>query len=151
MPLSKVRNPLKPNWSNRFIAPSTNSQVGLMVKHQNGIQVAAGQFGSFTSNIFYFGGDDLALKFDLVSSSHTSGNNVVDSIMNTPDWLSSDKHTSISFASTGTKRDGNKLVVTGDLSLKGISKPIEMTVKPIEMKKSANNIDYFVVSWKDQN
>ncbi len=138
----------KPNWSNRFIAPSTNSQVRLTVRHQNGTQVAAGQFGSFSSNIFYFGGEDLALKFDLVSNSYTAGNNVVDSIMNTQDWLSTDKHPSISFASTGTKRDGKKLILTGDLSLKGITKSMEMSVDPIEMKKSINNIDYFVLAGK---
>lgn len=138
-------NPQRPNWSNRFIAPSTNSQVSLAVKHQNGTQVAAGQFGSFSSNIFYFGGDDLALKFNLVSSSYTAGNNMVDSIMATPDWLSADKHPSISFASVRSKRKGEKLFLEGNLNLKGVSKSVEMIVEPIEMKKSANDIDYFVL------
>lgn len=135
----------KPNWSNRFIAPSTNCQVGLTINHQNGTQVAAGQFGSFSSNIFYFDNGQLDLKFNLVTNSFTTGNKMVDSIMVTESWLSGGEHESISFVTNSSTNEGGKIVLKGDLTIKGITKQVTMYVKPIKKRRSSNEIDYFTL------
>lgn len=134
---------LKPNWSNRFFAPSTNSQMRFTIDH-NGTQVVGGQFGSFSNNIFYFDDSgELFVKFNISSSSVTVGNQVVDSILQAKNWLDTKSHPQISFSSKNSVKTSQGYKVMGDLTLKGQTREVSLNLKPINVKTAENHMRYF--------
>ncbi|MGD9694317.1 MAG: YceI family protein [Thermoleophilia bacterium] len=47
--------------------------------------------------------------------------------LQSPDFFDTEQYPEVSFASTSVTRDGENLTVVGDLALKGVTKPIELT------------------------
>ena len=135
---------LYPTWANRFFAPSTNSQVRISFRH-NDTQVVGGQFGRFSNNIFYFDDSgDLLVKFNIMANSLTTGNEVMDSIMMSKDWLDVENAQQISFSSTSGRKSGNGgYEVKGDLTIKGKTESVTLRLAPFKLKKSKNHMNFF--------
>jgi polyisoprenoid-binding protein YceI len=113
-----------------FSIDPTHSRVGFMVRHLMVSKVR----GSFTdvSGEIVVGEDPLqsSVTATMQALSITTGVEQRDGHLRTGDFLEVEKYPTLEFKSTGvTKIDGNEFTLSGDLTIKGITKPIELKVE----------------------
>ena len=106
---------------------SAHSTVGFAAKHA----VVATTRGEFTS---YTGGavidaaapENSSLWVDIDAASVTTRNEQRDGHLRSPDFFDVENHPRISYRSTSVKLDGDQIVTTGDLSVAGTSRPLDV-------------------------
>ncbi|MBS1942461.1 MAG: YceI family protein [Bacteroidetes bacterium] len=109
-----------------------HSEIQFKVKHMM-ISTVTGSFGKFGADI-EANGDDLStakIRFHADVESITTGNGQRDGHLKSTDFFSGEKHPQITFVSTGSKsvdRDGSWTLL-GDLSMNGITKPVQLDVE----------------------
>lgn len=109
-----------------------HSEIQFKVKHMM-ISTVTGSFGTFGADI-EVPGDDLSkakIRFHADVESITTGNGQRDGHLKSTDFFSGEKHPQITFVSTGSKAvDGDgSWTLLGDLSMNGITKPVELDVE----------------------
>ena len=109
-----------------------HSEIQFKVKHMM-ISTVTGSFGKFGADI-EANGDDLStakIRFHADVESITTGNGQRDGHLKSTDFFSGEKHPQITFVSTGSKAvDGDgSWTLLGDLSMNGITKPVELDVE----------------------
>lgn len=109
-----------------------HSEIQFKVKHMM-ISTVTGSFGKFGADI-EANGDDLStakIRFHADVESITTGNGQRDGHLKSTDFFSGEKHPQIVFTSTGSKAvDGDgSWTLLGDLSMNGITKPVELDVE----------------------
>ncbi len=106
----------------------THTEIGFTVRHI--ISKVRGKFDTFEGTVVT--ADDITassvkVSFDL--SSINTGTAQRDEHLRSSDFFDADNQDQATFVSTGVvKKDGNEFVVTGDLTIKGISKTVELDV-----------------------
>ena len=70
--------------------------------------------------------NESSLEVTLHVASVTTGHQDRDSHLTSPDFFDADNHPTISFSSTSVKWVGAKGTIVGDLTVKGVSKPITL-------------------------
>ena len=53
-----------------------------------------------------------------------------DGHLRSPDFFDVENHTAMTFTSTGVKQDGDDFVMLGDLTIKGVTRPVELELEP---------------------
>ena len=53
-----------------------------------------------------------------------------DGHLRSPDFFDVENHTWMTFMSTGVKQDGDDFVMLGDLTIKGVTRPVELELEP---------------------
>jgi polyisoprenoid-binding protein YceI len=103
----------------------THSNVGFEVRHM-GIATVRGSFKKFTGTVDATGA--LTLSGTVEVASIDTGDENRDGHLQAPDFFDAAQYPEISFTSTATEAaaDG-KLTLTGDITIRGITKPIELT------------------------
>ena len=106
---------------------TAHTTVGFMARHM-GLSKVRGQFTSFRGEIE---GDptDIASargRFEVDLASIDSGNADRDAHLKSADFFDVEKHPTMVFASRSITRDGDDYTVVGDLTIKGITKPVEL-------------------------
>lgn len=109
-----------------------HSEIQFKVKHMM-ISTVTGSFGKFEADI-EAPGEDLSkakIHFRADVDSITTGNAQRDGHLKSNDFFSGEKHPQINFTSTGTKAvDGDgSWTLLGDLSMNGITKPVQLDVE----------------------
>lgn len=109
-----------------------HSEIQFKVKHMM-ISTVTGSFGKFGADI-EANGDDLStakIRFQADVDSISTGNEKRDGHLRSTDFFSGEKHPQIVFTSTGSKAvDGDgSWTLLGDLSMNGITKPVELDVE----------------------
>jgi polyisoprenoid-binding protein YceI len=110
------------------IDPS-HSEVSFSVRHA-GIAKVRGQFREFAGTIVI--GDDLATSSALATiaaSSVDTGDAKRDGHLRSADFFGADERPEWSFVSNAVKADGNDLILAGDLTINGVTKPVELEVE----------------------
>lgn len=114
-----------------WIIDTAHSEIGFKVKHLV-VSTVSGKFTSFEGSI-ESGKDDFSdakISFSAdVDSIHT-GNEQRDGHLKSADFFDAANHPKISFVSTAVDyKGGSDYKVTGDLTIRGIAKPIVLDVE----------------------
>ena len=115
----------------KWAVDSTHSSVGFEVKHMM-VSKVKGQFESYTADVEAADLTDLttatiAFKFDVASLS--TRNEDRDNHLKSADFFDVESHPSIDFTSTSITKAGDDYKVTGDLTIKGVTKPVTFDVE----------------------
>lgn len=137
-----------------------HTNVGFRVAHMV-IAKTTGSFNDFDAS-FHFDPEDMA-KFSLMATiqadSIDTANGQRDNHLRSPDFLDVASHPTITFRSTGLSMMGDGYVVTGDLTIRGVTKEIDLPVTitgPVEFRgnmvigvsgRATINRHDFGVSW----
>lgn len=70
------------------------------------------------------------IRLAIPASTVNSGDEKRDGHLRSPDFLDVERYPEITFESTKVRTDDGRLVVTGDLTIRGTTKPVEVTVEP---------------------
>ena len=96
-----------------------------------GLTTQSGEWGNVTGSA-EFDGENLStikVSVTIAADSVDTGVTALDDHLKSADFFDVDKHPTITFESTGVRRSGISLVVmTGNLTIKGITKPVDLDV-----------------------
>lgn len=115
----------------KFIVDQSHSQVGFEVKHMM-VSKVKGQFDAYTAEVE---AEDLAdlttaqIAFTLDVASINTRNTDRDNHLKGADFFDVEKYPSITFKSTSIEKDGDDYKLTGDLTIKDVTKPVTFEVE----------------------
>ena len=124
--------------SGDYTIDTAHSRVGFVARHAMVTKVR-GSFDEFEGSI-HIDGDNPANssgRVTIQAKSINTHNSQRDEHLRSNDFLDMDNNSEITFASSGIKQTGDaEFVVSGDLSIRGVSKPVEI---PFEYTGSATD------------
>jgi polyisoprenoid-binding protein YceI len=124
--------------SGDYTIDTAHSRVGFVARHAMVTKVR-GSFDEFEGSI-HIDGDNPANssgRVTIQAKSINTRNSQRDEHLRSNDFLDMDNNSEITFVSSGIKQTGDaEFVVSGDLSIRGVSKPIEI---PFEYTGSATD------------
>jgi polyisoprenoid-binding protein YceI len=98
-----------------------HSSIGFGVKH-NTVMTFQGQFGEWEATL-----QDGRLEGSAsVSSVRVEDENLAGHLQ-TPDFFDAEQFPQLRFVSSSIERDGDRISIAGDLTIKGTTKPVELT------------------------
>lgn len=106
-----------------------HSELQFKVKHMM-ITNVTGSFGVISGSVTTVTDDfeDATVLFEASASSIDTKNGDRDKHLRSPDFFDVDNHPTIKFSSTFFKKSGADYLLNGDLSIRGITKPIQLEV-----------------------
>jgi len=107
----------------------THSEVGFKVKHMMFTNVK-GLFNDYSANIDF--NDDLKdanLQFEAKINSIFTNNADRDNHLKSADFFDVDQYPTLNFKSTNIQGNGSEYEITGDLTIKGITKPVTLNAE----------------------
>jgi len=115
----------------KWIVDQSHSAVGFEVKHMM-VSKVKGQFEAYTAEVEAADLTDLttasiAFQFDVASISTRSDDR--DNHLKSADFFDAETYPTIDFKSTLIEKDGDDYEVTGDLTIKGVTKPVTFEVE----------------------
>ncbi|MEO6628665.1 MAG: YceI family protein, partial [Aquihabitans sp.] len=107
----------------------SHSEVGFSVRHMM-VSKVKGSFESFSGTIT-IGADplDSSVTADVDLNSITTRDAGRDEHLRSADFFDVTNHPALTFRSTGVKAKGSDFVVLGDLSIKGVTHPVELDLE----------------------
>jgi polyisoprenoid-binding protein YceI len=105
----------------------THTTVGFAVRHAM-VSTVRGHFGSFTggATIDAQNPEKSSAWLDIDPTSITTNNETRDGHLQSGDFFEVEKYPTITFRSTNAKVDGDTLVMSGDLSIRGVTQQVEI-------------------------
>ena len=101
-----------------------HSEVSFTVRHMM-VSKVRGRFDSFEGTIVTAANPlDSTVTASVDLSSINTGQEQRDAHIRSADFFEVEKHTHMTFASTGIRVDGGDFLLDGDLTLKGVTKPV---------------------------
>ena len=110
---------------------ASHSEIIFKVKHLM-ITNVTGSFQQFDASMESTNDDfsDATIKFEANVDSISTNNEQRDGHLKSDDFFSAEKYPTINFVSSSfTKKAGNNYSLKGDLTIKGITKPVELNVE----------------------
>lgn len=107
----------------------THSEVGFKVKHMMFTNVK-GLFNDYSADIDF--NDDLKeanLQFEAKINSIFTNNADRDNHLKSADFFDAEQYPSLKFKSTNIQGNGSEYEITGDLTIKGITKPVTLNAE----------------------
>lgn len=107
----------------------THSEVGFKVKHMMFTNVK-GLFNDYSANIDL--NDDLKdanLQFEAKINSIFTNNADRDNHLKSADFFDAEQYPTLNFKSTNIQGNGSEYEITGDLTIKGITKPVTLNAE----------------------
>lgn len=107
----------------------THSEVGFKVKHMMFTNVK-GLFNDYSADIDF--NDDLKeanLQFEAKINSIFTNNADRDNHLKSADFFDAEQYPTLNFKSTNIQGNGNEYEITGDLTIKGITKPVTLNAE----------------------
>lgn len=105
-----------------------HSTVGFAVKHAV-VATTRGHFTSFTggATIDAQTPENSSLWIEIDAESVQTGNNDRDTHLRSNDFFGAEDNPKITYRSTSVKVDGEEIATVGDLTIKGVTHPVEVT------------------------
>lgn len=103
-----------------------HSQIQFSVRHM-GISTVRGTFGQFAGSIEDSNGVVKGVTVDIDVASLTTGNGQRDEHLRSADFFDVANYPKATFVLTSFQRDGDDVTATGDLTIRGITKPVTLT------------------------
>lgn len=131
---------------------TNHSEIGFKVKHLV-ITTVSGKFKTFEGVIESDKEDfsDAKIQFSADISSIDTGNEARDGHLKNTDFFDADTHPKLTFTSKAIeKKGGNEYKVTGDLTIRGTSRPVTLDVEYNGIQKDfyGNTVAGFEISGK---
>ena len=119
---------LPPELTGTWEIDALHSTVGFAVKHAM-VSTTRGHFAAFSggATINAENPDTSTAWLEIDATTISTGNQQRDGHLQSPDFWDAATHPKITFQSTSAKLDGDALVLTGDLVIRGKSHPVEVT------------------------
>jgi polyisoprenoid-binding protein YceI len=108
-----------------FAIDPSHSNVGFEVRHM-GIATVRGKFDKFAGTVDASSAAPVLSGTVEVDSVDTGDENR-DGHLKAPDFFDAERYPQITFRSTGAESAGDSLRLAGDITIRGITKPIELT------------------------
>jgi polyisoprenoid-binding protein YceI len=114
-----------------------HTRLGFSARHAM-VATVRGQFGEFTGTAHVDTANPANSKVEvsIVANSISTGNDQRDGHLLSGDFFETEQYPNITFASTEVSRDGEDWTITGDLTIKGVTKSV---VVPFELTGSAQD------------
>jgi polyisoprenoid-binding protein YceI len=114
-----------------YQADPVHSSVVFRVKHMN-TAYFWGRFNEITGNFALDSADPSLVKLDFQVKADTidTGNAKRDQHLKSPDFLNAAQYPTITFASKSVEKSGNAYLVTGEMTMHGVTKPITVQLTP---------------------
>lgn len=131
-----------------WIIDPVHSEIGFKVKHLV-VSTVSGKFASFEGKIESSKEDfnDAKIDFSADINSITTSNEQRDGHLKSADFFDAANHQKLTFKSTKIEKKGdNDYKVTGDLTIRGTTKPIELKAEFGGISKDFQSND--VVGWE---
>lgn len=103
-----------------------HSQIQFSVKHL-GISTVRGTFQQFSGTLDETGGTATSVHVSIDMASLNTGNEQRDGHLKSADFFDVAAHPTATFALTSFERAGEAVTARGDLTIKGITKPVTLT------------------------
>jgi polyisoprenoid-binding protein YceI len=101
-----------------------HSEVSFQVRHMM-VSKVRGRFDKFEGTFVTAANPlDSSVNASIDLGSINTGQEQRDAHIRSADFFEVDKHTAMTFASTGLRADGGDYLLDGDLTLKGVTKPV---------------------------
>src|SRR5262245_30661307 len=107
-----------------------HSEVGFSVRHMM-VSKVRGKFTKFSGEIVTAENplaSSVTAEIDL--SSIDTGAEQRDGHLRSPDFFDTENHPLMTYRSTGVRAEGDRYVVDGELSLKGVTRSVQLTLEP---------------------
>lgn len=104
---------------------TAHSQIQFSVKHM-GIPTVRGTFGTFSGGIEDDNGEVKSVSVEIDMASIDTGQSQRDNHLRSPDFFDVEKYPKAVFSLTSFERSGDEVVATGDLTIRGITKPVAL-------------------------
>lgn len=118
---------------------NAHTEIGFKVKHLV-VTTVSGKFTEFEATV-ESGKEDFSdakiYFFATIASIHT-GNEQRDNHLKSEDFFDAANHPKLTFSSTSIEKDGNDLVITGDLTIRGTTKSIKLHAEFGGIEKNMN-------------
>ena len=111
----------------RNIDPA-HSTIGFSVRHMM-VSKVRGSFDDFTGQITITDGGEAAVVADIKVGSLSTGNDQRDEHVRSADFFEAETHPVATFRSTGLHAKGDDYVLTGEFTLRGVTKPVELDLE----------------------
>jgi len=106
-----------------------HSEVGFTVRHMM-VSKVRGKFTSFEGSVVTAENPlDSTVTATVDLASIDTGNADRDNHIRSADFFDVDAHTTMTFTTTGIRADGGEYVLDGDLTLKGVTKPVSFELE----------------------
>jgi polyisoprenoid-binding protein YceI len=118
-----------------WVIDATHSELSFSVRHL--ISKVRGQFNQWSGNIVADPEDwgKATIDVTIQTASITTGNEKRDGHLRTGDFFDATQFPTITFKSTKVERTGNDIKVSGNLTMRGVTKPVVLTGKMVGMTK----------------
>ena len=105
-----------------------HSSIGFSVRHLV-VSKVRGNFGTFSGAIVVAEDGTPSVSAEIAIDSVNSGNEQRDEHVKSADFFDVEKYPTATFVSTGVRADGDDYVLDGDFTLKGVTKPVALTLE----------------------
>jgi polyisoprenoid-binding protein YceI len=105
-----------------------HSSIGFVARHLM-VSKVRGQFTTFEATIVTAPNPlDSTATATIDLSSVNTGNEMRDNDLRSTNFFDVETHPKMTFVSTGVRQDGENLMVDGDLTIRGVTKPVTLAV-----------------------
>jgi polyisoprenoid-binding protein YceI len=106
-----------------------HSEVGFSVRHMM-VSKVRGKFTKFSGELVT-GSDvlDSSVTAEIDLASIETGAEQRDAHLRSPDFFDTENHPQMTYRSTGIRRDGGDFIVDGELTLKGVTRSVPLTLE----------------------
>ncbi len=122
----------------KFDIDASHSNVGFTVRHMVVAKVSGG-FKEFSGTIMYDEQDitKSSVNVSIKAKSINTQNERRDGDLRSPDFFNTDTDSMITFASKSVKKSGDGYVATGDLTIRGVTKTVDLPFQILGVRKDA--------------
>ena len=115
---------------------NSHSSIGFSVRHLM-ISKVRGQFNQWSGTFDYDESDPTKSKLSVSidAASIDTRDEKRDAHLRSPDFFDVEKFPALTFASTRVERDGDDFVVTGDLTIHGVTRAVQLKVESLGQTK----------------
>jgi polyisoprenoid-binding protein YceI len=127
-----------------YVLDAAHKRVGFVVRHLM-VSKVRGNFGEATATITV--GDDplqSSVTATITTASVFTGQPDRDNHLRTGDFFEAEKYPTMEYRSTGIRSwDGNEFILTGELTIKDVTKPVDLLVEFEGVGRSPYGFDVF--------
>ncbi len=111
----------------RFDIDPNHSRLGFKVRHLM-VSTVRGAFGEFSGHVVVPDGDPTRARAEVVIKAASINTNAPDrdNHLRSGDFFEAEKHPDLTFKSTSVEKDGSGYRVSGDLTIRGTTRPITL-------------------------
>ncbi len=113
-----------------YTIDASHSSVGFKVRHMM-VSKVTGSFGEFAGTVDYVEGQpgQWTTTATIKTASVNTNDAKRDGHLSGADFFDAEKYPEITFASKGVRKEGDGWVLAGDLTMHGVTKPVELALE----------------------